>query len=91
MLEDKSKASKGQYEKFSMEHKQMLRVGAIDCHDHGPLCKKLDVDQSILPTFRVYPPMPIPTEDYKPEGDIDTDKLKKMAYRYIGNNTVEIT
>jgi len=41
--------------------------------------------------YRVYPPSPIPTQDYKPEGEIDTDKLKKTAYKYIGNNTVEIT
>ena len=69
----------------------MFRVGAIDCHDTAALCKKLDVDTTILPYFRVLPPTPIPAQDYKPEGEIDTDKLKKMAYRYIGNNTVEIT
>lgn len=74
-----------------MEHKQMFRVGAIDCHEQAVLCKKLDVENQGLPMFRVYPPVPIPTQDYKPEGDVDTDKLKKMAYRYIGNNTVEIT
>jgi len=59
-IEDKSKASKGQFEKFSMEHKQMFRVGAIDCHDTAALCKKLDVDTTILPYFRVLPPTPIP-------------------------------
>jgi len=26
-----SKKSKGQYEKFSLEHKQMFRIGAVDC------------------------------------------------------------
>lgn len=38
----------------------------------------------------MYPPVPIPTIDY-PHAELDTDKLKKMAYKYIGNNTIEIT
>jgi len=65
----------------------MLRVGAMDCHDNAALCKKLDVQNEGLPMYRVFPPVPIPTQDYKPEGEVDTDKIKKMAYRYIGNNT----
>lgn len=63
----------------------------MDCADNEKLCKKLDISSEGLPMFKVYPPVPIPTQDYKPEGEVDTDKLKKMAYRYIGNNTVEIT
>lgn len=49
--------------------------------------QKLDVQNEGLPMYRVFPPVPIPTQDYKPEGEVDTDKIKKMAYRYIGNNT----
>ena len=30
-IEAPSKKSKGQYEKFSLEHKQMFRIGAVDC------------------------------------------------------------
>lgn len=38
----------------------------------------------------MYPPHPIPAQDY--EGtDLDTDKLKKIAYRYIGSRVIEIT
>lgn len=67
----------------------MLRVGAIDCNDQKDLCKKEGVEGD-LPRYRVYPPLPIPTQDF--EGTVlDTDKLKKIAYRYIGNRVIEIS
>jgi len=34
---------------------------------------------------------PIPAQDYLPEGEVDTDTLKKLAYRYITNRAIDIT
>jgi hypothetical protein len=89
-LESPSKKSKGQFEKFSLEHQAMMRVGAVDCASQPDLCKKENIEGD-LPRYRVYPPSPIPSQDYAPEGEIDTDKLKKMAYRYITNKAIDIT
>lgn len=58
--EDLSKKSKGQFEKFSLEHKMMLRVGACDCAAQVDLCKKEGVSGD-LPRYKVYPPYPMPT------------------------------
>jgi hypothetical protein len=88
--ESPSKKSKGQFEKFSLEHQSMMRVGAVDCASQAPLCKKEGVEGE-LPRYRVYPPSPIPAQDYMPEGEVDTDKLKKMAYRYVTNRAIDVT
>jgi len=67
----------------------MLRVGAVDCTNQADLCKKEGVSGD-LPRYRVYPPYPVPTQDL--EGvELDTDKLKKMCYRYIGSRVIDIT
>jgi len=67
----------------------MLRVGAIDCFEQKDLCKKEDISGD-LPRYRVYPPYPMPTQDLE-GANLDTDKLKKIAYRYITNRAIEIT
>jgi len=42
-----------------------------------------------FPTFRVYPPYPIPTVDLT-DSDVTTDAIKKAATKFIGNRAIEI-
>lgn len=69
----------------------MFRIGAVNCEDFEQLCAKEGV--TAFPSYKVYPPLPAPPVDYVQEGgaEIDTDKLKKTAYRYIGNRVIDIT
>jgi len=53
-----STRDKGQYEKFAIEQKKMLRIGAIDCDEFSKICEKEGVKS--FPTYRVYPPFPVP-------------------------------
>ena len=81
---------KGQYEKFGIEQKKMLRIGAVDCADFGALCDKEGITE--YPTYRVYPPFPAPTQDHTSgDKEVDTDVLKKMCFRHIGNRVIDIT
>ena len=56
--EESSKQDKGQYEKFGLEQKKMLRIGAVDCEDFSSICSKEGITE--FPTYRVYPPFPVP-------------------------------
>jgi hypothetical protein len=40
--------------------------------------------------YRVYPELPIPPVDYRTQ-ELDTDTLKKKAYKFIGNRVIDIT
>ena len=66
----------------------MLRMGAVDCDEVPDVCKKENIDK--YPTWRVYPPFPVPTQDYE-EPTFDFDKLKKMAGKFITSRVIEIT
>ena len=81
---------KGQFEKFAIEQKKMLRIGAIDCEEFSQICEKEGIKE--FPTYRVYPPFPVPVQDHTTgEAELETDKLKKMAFKHIGNRVIEIT
>ena len=67
----------------------MLRIGSVECTEWSKICEKEKIE--IYPTYRVYPPSPIPSVDLIPEDTLDTDKLKKAAFRYIGDNVIDIT
>lgn len=89
-LDDNSKRDKGQYEKLSIENAKMFRIGSVECNEFSSICSKEGITE--YPTYRVYPPFPAPTQDLVAgENDLDTDKLKKMAYRFIGDRTIEVT
>ena len=65
----------------------MLRVGAVDCEDFAAICDKEGITE--FPTYRVYPPFPVPHQDHKSgDKELDTDKIKKMSYKHIGDRTV---
>jgi len=83
-----SKGFAGSYEIFAKEHKGLYRAGGIDCNEFEAICKKEKVDK--FPLLRVYPPFPAPTQDYE-EDTLDTEKLKKLAARFVTSRVVEIT
>ena len=88
--EEHSKQDKGQYEKFGLEQKKMLRIGAVDCDDFSSICSKEGITE--FPTYRVYPPFPVPHQDHSTgDKELDTDVLKKMSFKHIGDRVVSIT
>lgn len=89
--EANSKRDVGQYEKFGLEHKMMFRIGAVECNEFKSICDKEGVTE--FPTYKIYPPIPAPafTYDGGVDKELDTDKLKKMCYKYVGNRVIDIT
>ena len=68
----------------------MFRIGSVECGEWKALCDKEGITS--LPSYKVYPPLPIPPSMIDMEGkELDTDKLKKTGYRYIGNRVFDIT
>ena len=57
-----STRDRGQFEKFAIEQKKMLRIGALDCEEFKSICDKEKVAD--FPTYRVYPPFPVPHQDH---------------------------
>lgn len=68
----------------------MLRIGAVDCEEFSSICEKEKISE--FPTYRVYPPFPVPPQDHTTgDTELDTDKLKKMSFKHIGNRVIDIT
>jgi hypothetical protein len=68
----------------------MLRIGAVDCEEFTKICEKENVTE--FPTYRVYPPFPVPPSDHlSGDNELDTDTLKKMSFKHIGDRVVSIT
>ena len=69
----------------------MFRIGSVDCTEFETLCNKEGITQ--FPSYKIYPELPIPPVDYVQDAgtELDTDKLKKQAYRFIGNRVIDIT
>ena len=68
----------------------MLRIGSVECTQWSKICSKEGITE--YPTYRVYPPNPAPAFNHiDVENTLDTDKLKKMVFKYIGNRVVDIT
>ena len=88
--DEKSKSDKGQYEKFAIEQKKMFRIGSVECNEFNKICENEGITE--YPTYRVYPPFPVPHSDLMSgESGLDTDRLKKMAFRHIGDRVIEVT
>jgi len=66
----------------------MFRMGSVDCEEYETICAKEKVAQ--YPLLRVYPAFPAPTQDYEEEA-LDTDKLKKLAGKFLSSRAVELT
>ena len=69
----------------------MFRIGAVECNEFKSICDKEGITQ--FPSYKIYPPTPVPAFLYDGPIDqqLDTDKLKKNVYRYVGNRVIEIT
>jgi hypothetical protein len=69
----------------------MFRIGAIDCKEHKAICDKESI--TTYPTYKIYPQVPIPAfvSEQDNEKVVDTDALKKSAYKFIGNRVIDIT
>ena len=68
----------------------MFRIGSVECTEWKQICDKEGI--TTYPSYKVYPPMPIPPSQIDMEGkEVDTDKLKKAAYKYIGNRVIDIS
>jgi hypothetical protein len=73
-----------------MENKNMFRIGSVECTEWKQICDKEGI--TAYPSYKVYPPMPIPSSQIEMEGkEVETDKLKKAAYKYIGNRVIDIS
>ena len=73
-----------------MEQKKMLRIGAVNCEDFSSICEKESITE--FPTYRVYPPFPAPVQDHlSGDAELNSDTLKKMSFKHIGNRVIEIT
>ena len=68
----------------------MFRIGAVECNEFKSVCEKEGITE--FPTYKIYPPTPAPAFTYDgTDKELDTDKLKKMVYRYVGNRVIDIT
>jgi len=68
----------------------MLRIGAVNCEDFAEICAKENITE--FPTYRVYPPFPVPASTHTTgDKELDTDVLKKMALKHIGDRVIAIT
>lgn len=88
-LDGKSEDVVSDYNAFATENKGIFRIGSVDCGDFEALCKKESIDA--FPTFKVYPPFPIPTFDVDVGDKFDTAKLKKAAGKFYQDKSIEIT
>lgn len=67
----------------------MLRVGAVNCDEFPQICSKEAIEN--FPTYKVYPPVPVPVSTVDAQGGLDMDKLKKASYKHIGSRVIELT
>jgi hypothetical protein len=69
----------------------MFRIGSVECTEFSQICKSAGITE--YPSYKVYPPTPIPVVSIESDVSkvVDTDKLKKEAYRFIGNRVIDIT
>lgn len=67
----------------------MFRIGSVNCDDFKQLCDKEEMTE--FPSYKVYPPIPVPPFEVKQTSDsLDTDTLKKACYRFVGNRVIDI-
>ena len=90
ILEPNSARDRPQFEKFGIDNKKMLRIGAVNCDDFSAVCEKENIAE--FPTYRVYPPFPAPVQNHiNGETELNSDTLKKMSFKHIGNRVIDIT
>ena len=50
-----------EFDKWTNEFNGVYRIGSVDCDDFPKLCT--DQGVTTFPTFKVYPPIPMPATD----------------------------
>ena len=88
-IDGKSEDVVTDYNTFATENKGLFRIGSVDCGDFEAICTKEGVKE--FPTFKVYPPFPIPAFDVETGDKFDTSKLKKAAGKFYSDKSIEIT
>lgn len=76
-IDGKSKNMSKDFKSFATENKGIFRIGAVDCDDQSNICSKEKV--TTFPTFRVYPPFPIPTFDVDYSSKFDSKSIRAKA------------
>lgn len=89
ILDGKSDAIKGDYEKFATENKGIFRIGSVDCDDFTAICDKEGLKS--FPAIRIYPTFPVPTQDVEIGDKFELSKLKKAGSRFYSDHSIEIT
>lgn len=77
-----------EYEEFTINNKGMYEFGAINCDTNADICKNEGITD--FPTFRIYPPHPIPVVDISKK-DYSLKLLLKKAASFVENKVIEIT
>lgn len=50
-------------DEFINEFRGVFKIGGCDCEEDADICEKEKITK--FPTFRIYPPFPIPAVDYE--------------------------
>jgi hypothetical protein len=68
----------------------MFRIGSVNCSDFKKICDNEGITE--FPSYKVYPPVPVPAFAFQNDkaAVVDTDALKKSAYKFIGNRVIDI-
>ena len=79
---------KQEYENFAKNNKGMYEMGAVNCDTNSDICSKEGVTE--FPTFKIYPPHPIPVVVIN-QNEYSLKSLLKKASRFINSKVIEIT
>ena len=80
-----------EFNAFASENKGIFRIGSLDCKEFKELCDKEKISE--LPTIRIYPTFPAPTQDLSLPADkkFEAKQLKKIGSRFYSDKSIEIT
>jgi hypothetical protein len=67
-----------EFDKWTNEFNGVYRIGSVDCDDFAKLCS--DQGVTTFPTFKVYPPIPVPATDINV-----TDHNNSVRYHHLKN------
>lgn len=74
-------------DKWTNEYNGVFRIGSVDCDEYPKICTEQGVSK--FPTFKIYPPIPMPPTEIT--DDITIDKIQRMASKHLHSNIIEIT
>jgi hypothetical protein len=80
---------KQEYIDFATENDGIFKANAVNCDEHADICIKEGV--KTYPTVKIYPPLPIPVNDYDLETKFTNKVLRQKVAKYVVDKTTEIT